>query len=76
MKVSSIIIERTVQDISCVITLDNGKDIIMCGEVVDGNVKREVRPTFYQQAEFDALDERTQDKITGLAYSNFKINLL
>jgi hypothetical protein len=75
MRISPINVDRTVQDLSVGVKLDIGTEITMCGELIDGDLKKDsVAPVYFQKELFESLDEKVQHKIVLAVTKRFSGN--
>lgn len=56
MKTKDTNINRTTKDISTMVVLDDGKEFIMCGEIINSVLRSYIAPVFHQNDEFENLD--------------------
>jgi hypothetical protein len=73
MKTSNSQVSRIIKDVSTIVTLDNGNEFTMCGEIVNGELDIDsVGVTYYESNEFDKLSESDAVSIKLIAFNELK----
>lgn len=73
MKTENTHVSRIVKDISTLVTLEDGKEFTMCGEIVNNDIDIDsVGVVYYESSEFSKLDEELCNQIKQAAFIEFR----
>lgn len=73
MKFSNTQVERITKDVSTIVTLEDGKEFTMCGEIVNSEMDfQSVGVAFHELKEFNTLNEDLAYKIKVMAFNEMK----
>jgi len=73
METSNTEVFRTTKNISTLVTLSDGKEFIMCGEIINDEIDiKSIGVTYYQSKEFDKLSEEDAEKVKSATLKEFR----